>query len=260
MSEMRTAAPDRLPPGDYVSPGFKRVMPDACFPFMVVGDTARQPWPYLRRHIPHNWYVDRRSPETGFVSRDEAHILYNTALQFEGEHALEIGCWLGWSTCHLALAGVKLDVVDPLLAKPDLYGSVADSLHAAGVADRVWLFPGTSPGKVLELASLFRRRWPLIFIDGNHEAPWPLDDAKTAHVVASEDALVLFHDVAAPDVAAGLAHLRDFGWNTILYQTMQIMAAAWRGKAAPVPHIPDPAVPWPLPDHLRSYRVSGLSP
>ncbi|WP_204249752.1 hypothetical protein [Gemmata sp. SH-PL17] len=49
--------------------------------------------------------MDRRAPHIGFVSRDEAAILYNTALRFRGRRALEIGCWLGWSTCHLALGG-----------------------------------------------------------------------------------------------------------------------------------------------------------
>lgn len=248
-----------FPTGDYVSPGLKRVKPDAAFPFMVVGDTARQPWVYLRRDIPHNWYVDRRAPEIGFISRDEAHILYNSALRFEGAVGLEIGCWLGWSSCHLALAGLKLDVVDPMLGNPDAYGRVSSSLHEAGVADRVSLFPGLSPAKVLELSNLFRRRWPFIFIDGSHDAPAPLNDAKAAHLVAADDALVLFHDVAAPDVEQGLAYLRDLGWQTLLYQTMQIMAAAWRGKAVPITHIPDPKIAWPLPAHLISYRISGVS-
>ena len=102
-----------IPVGDYVSPNFQVIMPDRCFPNMTIGDTNTQPWQYLRREIPHNWYVDGRQPYVGFLSRDEAHILYNTALQFAGQPALEIGCWLGWSACHLALAGVNLDVVDP---------------------------------------------------------------------------------------------------------------------------------------------------
>ena len=247
-----------LPPGDYVSPGLRRVRPDAAFPNMILGDKVRHPWRFLRREIPHNWYVDRRASGTGFVSRDEAHILYNSALAFEGTVALEVGCWLGWSACHLALAGVMLDVVDPMLANPDFHGSVIQSLSAAGVRDRVRLFPGASPDKVFELSALLDRRWALIFIDGSHDAPGPLNDAKVAHLVAAENALILFHDLAAPDVEQGLAYLRDNGWNTLVYQTMQIMAAAWRGGVAPIAHVPDPAVAWPLPEHLRSYRISGV--
>ena len=115
-----------LPAGDYVSPGLKVILPDAYFPNMIVGDTQTCSWPYLRREIKHNWYVDRRANSVGFLSRDEAHILYNTALQFKGKKALEIGCWLGWSACHLALAGVELDVVDPLLEREDIRQSVVD--------------------------------------------------------------------------------------------------------------------------------------
>jgi len=68
-----TPEPITFPAGGHVSPGLRRIAPDACFPFMGVGDKARHPWQYLRREIPHNWYVDSRSPEIGFVSRDEAH-------------------------------------------------------------------------------------------------------------------------------------------------------------------------------------------
>lgn len=245
-----------LPPGDYVSPGMRRIRPDACFPFMaVLADRSQIVWPYFRGGIPHNFYSDSRSPLIGFVSRDEVHILYNTALNCRGQRGLEIGCWLGWSACHIALAGVDLDVVDPLLANPNIFGIVMASLQAAGIYDRVRLVPGSSPGMALQIHGLERRRWGLIFIDGNHERPGPLYDAMAAHLVAAPDALVLFHDLASPEVTEGLDYLRQRGWNTMIYQTMQIMGVAWRGTARPVGHIPDPTITWPLPEHLASYRV-----
>lgn len=246
-----------LPAGDYVSPGLALVRPDAAFPNMEVGDRQACGWPYLRREIPHNWYVDRRQPVVGFLSRDEAHILYNTALQFRGQRALEIGCWMGWSACHLALAGVELDVVDPLLERPEFYESVSQSLAAAGVRDRVTLHPGYSPDAVQALAHAENRKWSLIFIDGNHEAPGPLEDAIACEQLAADDAIILFHDLASPDVAQGLDYLRDRGWNTLVYQTMQIMGVAWRGQVQPIAHRPDPQVNWELPSHLHHYSVSG---
>jgi hypothetical protein len=127
------------------------VRPDQAFMDMKVGDTSNCDWPYLRRGIPHNWYVDGRAPDIGFLNRDEAHILYNSALQFRGKRGLEIGCWLGWSACHLALAGLDWDVVDPLLADPAINDAVRHSLAAAGVLDAVNLQPGKSPQKVQEL-------------------------------------------------------------------------------------------------------------
>ncbi len=244
-----------FPPGDYVSPGFVRLKPDACFPNMIIGDRAGSDWPYLRRDIPHNWYVDRRQPAVGFVSRDEAHILHNTARRFVGASALEIGCWLGWSACHLALGGVRLDVIDPLLGEPDVYASVHQSLSCAGIINRVTLVPGRSPARVFELVGLHRRQWNLFFIDGNHEPPGPTNDAKAVAAIAPPDALVLFHDLACPSVADGLAVFRAQGWQTMIYQSMQIMGVAWRGAAQPVAHIPDPSVPWTVPEHLKSWPV-----
>ena len=248
-----------LPSGDYVSPGLAIVRPDQYFPHMIIGDTSRCQWPYLRREIPHNWYVDKRYPFIGFISRDEAQILYNTALKFKGKKALEIGCWLGWSTCHLALAGVELDVIDPILAKPEFYESVSNSLEAAGILDSVRLIPGYSPQKVDEIAVENQRQWSLIFIDGNHEAPAPLNDAMACEQLATKDALILFHDLASPDVTQGLDYLKQRGWQTMIYQTMQIMGVAWRGNVEPVIHQPDPNITWQLPEHLQGYAVSGIS-
>ncbi|MEG4226423.1 glycosyltransferase [Microcoleus sp. N9_B2] len=251
-----------LPAGDYVSPGLKIILPDAYFPNMIVGDTQTCSWPYLRREIQHNWYVDRRASSVGFLSRDEAHILYNTALQFAGKKALEIGCWLGWSACHLALAGVELDVIDPLLEREDIRQSVIDSiqgaLNASGVQTSVKLVPGYSPQKVEELANQFNRKWSLIFIDGEHGAPGPLNDAIVCEQLAEKNAIILFHDLAAPAVAQGLDYLKQRGWHTVIYQTMQIMGAAWRGNVEPVKHQPDPKISWNLPAHLHGYNISSL--
>ncbi len=145
-----------LPAGDYVSPGLTIVRPDQAFMDMTVGDTNNCDQPYLRRGIPHNWYVDRRSPGTGFLSRDEALLVYNSALQFKGKRALEIGCWLGWSTAHLALAGMMIDAVDPSLADPMIHQAVSYSLNLAGVASSVNLVAGHSPQAVAELAAVTR--------------------------------------------------------------------------------------------------------
>ena len=245
-----------LPVGDYVSPNLRVIQLDAYFPNLKIGDKSRSSWLYLRREIPHNWYVDQRQPVVGFLSRDEVHILYNTALQFSGKKALEIGCWLGWSACHLASAGVQLDVIDPLLNRTEFYHSVQQSLMAAGVLETVNLIPGYSPQTVEELASTQPQRWSLIFIDGNHNAPGPLQDAIICEKLAADDAIILFHDLASPDVAQGLAYFKQKGWNTMIYQTMQIMGVAWRGNVMPIQHQPDPQVDWQLPEHLQGYTVS----
>jgi len=226
----------------------------------IVPDRTQISWPYFRRAVPHIFRCDRRSPGIGFVSRDEAHILYNSALLCRGRRALEIGCWMGWSACHIALAGVELDVIDPLLGHADVQRSVAASLDAAGVSKNVRLLADRSPEAVLRLHQAEHPQWGFIFIDGNHDRPGPLQDAQAAHVVAAPDALVLFHDLVSPEVSEGLDYLRDQGWHTLIYQTVQIMGVAWRGTARPLAHMPDPKVAWSVPDHLSSYRVANGNP
>jgi len=245
-----------LPAGDYVSPGLSIIIPDENFPNMIAVDSSSSSWTYARRDIPHNRYVDKRQLTVGFINRDEAHILYNSALQFKGKRCLEIGCWLGWSACHLASAGVELDVIDPLLARSEFYESVSSSLKAAW--EKVNLIVGYSPNKIEELGQQ-QRKWSVIFIDGNHEAPAPLNDAIACEKFAEQDALIMFHDLVSPDVAQGLNYLKGKGWKTMIYQTAQIMGVAWRGNVEPVIHQPDPRVQWYLPVHLQDYSISGIA-
>src|SRR5437667_7670619 len=248
-----------IPTGDYVSEGLEVVIPDACFPNMVIGDKAHHPWPYLRREVGHNWYCDRRGPEVGFLNRDETTLLYNLALQFRGKPALEVGAWMGWSTCHLALAGLSLDVIDPVFSTPDNAASVRESLAAAGVLAFVRLHATASPDGVRKLAELHGGQWNFFFIDGDHEGDGPERDARECLRHAAEDAMIVFHDLVSPHIERGLDVFRREGWNVILYQTLQIMGVAWRGDARPVTHVPDPAVAWNVPLHLAKYRISGNS-
>ena len=255
-----TAADRSWSTHDYVSPGLRVVRPDEAFPHLTEGDNLRHPWKYLRRDVPHKWYVDERYPLMGFLNRDEAAILHNLALQFAGRRALEIGGWLGWSTCHLALAGVVVDVVDPAHEDNDVRAAVEASLASCGVADLVRLRGGRSPQTVVELASVERRRWSLIFIDGDHDGSSPARDAMACLPLTEHDCAFVFHDLASPSVAAALRALADEGFQVGVYQTAQLMGVAWRGAVRPPEHVPDPAVAWQVPAHLLDLPVMGVGP
>jgi predicted O-methyltransferase YrrM len=248
-----------LPPNDYVSPGLAVVMPDAAFPNMMVGDTSVPRWPWLRRWVEQNWYIDRRNPSVGFASRDEAAILHNNALLFRGKPCLEVGCWRGWSAVHIALGSGSLDIIDPVFGDPGFTESIRASCEAAGVMDRVTFHQGVSPGAI-DTLSQSTGSWSFIFIDADHEGDAPRLDAEAAIRNAASTAMVMFHDLASPYVAAGLDAMRNAGWRTMVYQTMQIMGVAWRGNVEPVAHSPDPNVFWTLPRHLLGYQVSGWQP
>jgi len=187
---------------------------------------------------------------------DEASILHALALPFAGKPALEIGCWRGWSTAHLLAAGVVLDVVDPILADEGPREEIRAIARGLGAADRATLLGANSPGGVVQAAERRGEPWSFIFIDGDHEAPGPFLDAVGVAPYAADDAMIVFHDLASPHVAAGLDALRDLGWATRVFQTMQIMGVAWRGAAAPVDHQPDGRVSWTIPEHLQAYAFS----
>src|SRR5829696_5624352 len=246
-----------MPTWDYVSRGLRDPRLKRLFPQMVAGDRSQNAWPYLRSEIPHSWYVDARFPTMGFLSLDEATLLHALALPFAGKPALEIGCWRGWSTAHLLSAGVVLDVVDPILADEGPREEIRAIARGLGAADRAALHGARSPEGIVEAAERRGEPWSFIFIDGDHEAPGPFLDAVAVAPCAADDAMIVFHDLASPHVAAGLDALRDLGWATRVFQTMQIMGVAWRGTAAPVSHHPDGRVSWTIPEHLQAYAFSG---
>jgi predicted O-methyltransferase YrrM len=242
---------------DYVSPTLTDPGLQFLFPNMVESDRDLNDWKYLRREIPHIWRADQRSPIMGFVSVDEAALLRGLALPFVGRRALEIGCWRGWSTAHIASAGVVLDVIDPVLNDPQIFEEMQTMLSGLGASGRVALYPEKSPGAIFSVAEEHAEPWSFAFIDGDHENDAPSVDAANIAVKMARDAMVVFHDLASPCVGNGLAYLRDKGWNTMIFQTMQIMGVAWRGDVAVPLHIPDPSVDWQIPEHLETYPVSG---
>jgi hypothetical protein len=242
---------------DYVSPGLIDPGLMQFFPDLAEGDVAELQWPYLRKDAPHIWRRDLRgvrNPYIGVLSLDEATLLYNNALPFKGKRALEIGCHYGWSAAHLIAAGVDLDVIDPALGQADQMRDVRDSLSQVGPA-RLWA--GFSPSVVPAVRSFRPEPFSFAFIDGWHEDDGPHDDARAVLPLMADDALVMFHDLVSPHVAAGLAVFADAGWKVGLYNTMQVMGVAWRGTAAPVAHVADRDMPKPEGEFLA--RFAGLS-
>jgi predicted O-methyltransferase YrrM len=242
---------------DYISPNLS--VPDlaALFPNMIVGDTQALTWPYFRKEIGHTWYTDRRNPQVGFINRDEAAVLYSNARLFAGRRGIEIGAWRGWSTCHLLVSGLaSLHVVEPLLADAEWRGEFAAAVAGAGAADRAILIAGTSPEEVVRLGEA-GERWSFAFIDGDHDGQAPTNDALACEPYLEPTAMVVFHDLVSPHVAAALRALDARGWKTMVYQTAQIMGVAWRGDIAPVAHTPDPAQKWSVPDHLSGFAFSA---
>ncbi len=149
-----------------------------------------------------------------------------------------------------------LDVIDPVLQNIERRDEMIAMLRHAGLTERVTLHAAASPAHVQALGSN-GARWSFVFIDGDHDSPAPARDALACIPFLESDAMILFHDLMAPDVAEALAELRARGWATLIYQTSQIMAAAWQGSVVPIAHRPDPKLDWDLPTHLMTFAVSG---
>jgi Methyltransferase domain len=243
------------PRRDYVSPGLADPGLMRFYPDLAEGAVAELQWPYLRKDAPHIWRRDlrgKRNPYIGVLSLDEATLLYNNALSFRGRRGLEIGCHYAWSSAHLVAAGLDIDVIDPALGHADQMRDVRASLARIGAA-RLWA--GFSPSVVPAVRAVRPEPWSFAFIDGYHEGDAPRQDAEAVRPLMAEDALVMFHDLVSPHVAAGLAAFAEAGWNVGLYNTMQVMGAAWRGAARPVAHVADRDMPAPAGEHLRRYAM-----
>jgi len=242
---------------DYVSDNLSAPHLDRLFPQMIEADTSLSTWPWFRKSVDHVWRVDRRHTDIGFINRDETAILYSNARAFSRRKAIEIGAFRGWSTAHLIAAELALlHVVEPLLEDFEWRREFQLMVDAAGGAERTILVPEKSPKAVRRLGEA-GARWSFAFIDGDHDGEAPTNDALAVEPWLEADAMVIFHDLVSPHVAAGLLALGARGWNIAAYQTMQMMGVAWRGAVAPAPHRPDPQQVWDTPVHLSGVRIIG---
>jgi len=244
---------------DYVADNLAAPVLDHLFPNMIEADKSASTWPYFRKDIDHPFRVDRRNPTVGFINRDEAAILYANAHAFKGQSGIEIGAWRGWSTAYLIAAGVApLDVVEPLLADADWRREFKEVVGGAGGSASTALHPEKSPEAVVRLGES-GARWSFAFIDGDHDGEAPTRDALACAPYLETTAMVVFHDLVSPHVAAGLRALAAKGWNVMAYQTAQMMGVAWRGTTQPVAHSPDPSQHWAVPAHLAGIAISGAA-
>jgi len=242
---------------DYVADNLEAPVLDHLFPNMIEAEKSASTWPYFRKDIDHPFRVDRRNPTVGFINRDEASILYANARLFKGKSGIEIGAWRGWSTAYLVSAGVApLHVVEPLLADKDWRAEFEAVVRGAGGASTTTLVPEKSPEAVVRLGEA-GARWSFAFIDGDHDGAAPVNDALACAAYLETTAMVVFHDLVSPHVAAALRALAAKGFSVMAYQTAQMMGVAWRGAITPVKHKPDPAQHWRVPDHLNGIKIAG---
>lgn len=178
-------------------------------------------------------------PNCGYWQMDEAAILYNVALRVPGLW-LDIGARFGWTAAHIAAAERDVVLVDPELRYQAQVARMERNI------DHCW-------DRVKEV--FWQDEWADmltgytfsgVVIDGNHEGPFPLRDAITAHGATHDDCVILLHDMWGAPIRHAASWLLDTGYQGKIYLTPNGVGVFWRGLPDFVPpeHVPDPAIPW----------------
>ena len=185
-------------------------------------------------------------PECGFLSDDEAAILYNVAQP--GQIWTDIGSRMAWSTAHIALrTDATVLGVDHAYFKRAILGRALQNGNAADID------AGFSAKTAAEyFAETENMDLDGFMIDGDHDAPQPLNDARGALAHLAETGVIVFHDFWGRPIREGVEYLLEQGLKCRVYNTPAGMAVCWRGDFAPPDHVPDPEIDWV---HVRVSRA-----
>lgn len=159
----------------------------------------------------------RTDPIEGWLNKDEAELLYSLACTIPpNQSIIEIGSYRGRSTTLLACSGRQVMAIDLFEIG---YQVAQDALSEIDVdifkRQIKPLRNVTWQRQRAETCSPPDLRAGLVFIDGNHVYPHPLNDFNAVLPWCSERAVFAFHDYdSAPGVTQSVAELR--GDNRII--------------------------------------------
>lgn len=170
----------------------------------------------------------------GMWTHDEAAILWNVSARVKLKRALDIGCHTGWTTTHMAVPGMSIAAIDPMIRVPEFHQRFIDNGAPSGVsfATSEQYFKSLSPGAI----------FGLVVIDGDHTAPIPLEDAENALDHLGPDGVIMLHDGTGKPVRDAVRFLIGEGMHCRGYCTPHLVFCCWRGDFKPPNHVPDPDV------------------
>ena len=144
----------------------------------------------------------------GWLTEQQARVLYDAARAVAPAHVVEIGSHLGRSTIVLAASGARVTAVDPFpgdwrYGRADTEARLRSHLARAGVAGHVDVRVATSRAA--------REVWDLpvrlVYVDGKHDVWSCRDDLRWSRFLQPGD-LLLVHD-AFSSLGVTLAVLHD---------------------------------------------------
>lgn len=178
----------------------------------------------------------------GFITHDEAAILYHCALRVRGKW-IDIGSRFGWSTAHIALSGSTVFAVDQDYKVPHLLERARTNLrNHLDTCLRIVPVAKTSDEYFADLmdTDLFAG----VMIDGNHDSPCPLNDAKNAVDVLCGEGVIVLHDFWGKPIQDAVNYLIDEGMKCRVYNTPNGMAVCSDFEEFIPEHVADPTVDW----------------
>jgi len=144
----------------------------------------------------------------GWFSRGEAQELHALACAVpRDETIVEVGSYAGRATVVLAHSGRKVIAIDPLVrgTRPSGTWEVGHE-HVAAFRRVLEAHPNVEWLRVRsERAPVPREPVGLLLIDGDHDAPAPLDDYRRFEPSLAPGALVCFHDYRVCSGVTGAA-------------------------------------------------------
>lgn len=201
-----------------------------------------------------------REPECGFLTHDEAAILFNVAKAFPGTW-LDIGGAAGWSAAHIALVPrTQVITIDPIYSDIGSIRRMVENnwrLSLWDIGDQRFIVYSAHTAN-----SYFAANTDVVdgvLIDGDHSAPEPLNDAKNAAAHLAERGVIVLHDVLGGPVQEAVVWLLDNGFRARIYWTPHVMAVCWRGEFEPPPHIPDPQIEPKLRPQMAGFPFERCS-
>jgi hypothetical protein len=204
--------------------------------------------PHSKGHSVLSDFADSHDPQLtfyqncGFATVDEAAIIFNVALAFQGDW-LDIGGHTGWTGMHQAAAGCEVIAVDPMYRVDAFRERALENIGDASVN----LFAGTAR----EFFAQNQKPFDGVMIDGDHLPPHPEEDARNACAWLNERGVIIFHDAIGQPVQDGIRYLISSGFNHKVYWTPHVVTVCWRGEFMPPHHVPDPEVKASVQQHWK---------
>lgn len=166
----------------------------------------------------------------GLWTMDEAAILYNCAARAWGTW-LDIGMHTGWTTAHVAESADVVIAIDPMRRVDEFaargnenlreYVNVASSFDTSDE----FFAHREKPGSWVAFSG--------VCIDGDHDRPCPMNDARNSAKHLADTGVILLHDAWGAPVFEAAIWLMDNGFKARFYDTVHGVICCWRGDFVP---------------------------